>query len=239
MRHNNMVGRLFCLPLLFVCLLLPLLSACGGSNGPGNVTIQQVPKSRIVYVAIGASDTFGIGADDPLNDNWPNDLAGLLGSQVRVVNLGIPGANASNALHAELPIAIAAHPSLVTIWLAVNDLDNQVPVATYEQNLDQLIGKLQQADPHVRIAVANVPNLAYVPHFQSWNQQTLKTQIAAYNTAIATVVQRHHVLLVNLYQLWQELANHPEYISGDGFHPSTLGYAQLAQIFYNVLQSKS
>ena len=53
-----------------------------------------------MYVAIGASDTFGIGAGDPLNDNWPNDLAGLLGSQVRVVNLGIPGADASNALQA-------------------------------------------------------------------------------------------------------------------------------------------
>ena len=233
-----MLGRVFCPTILFFCLLLPLLSACGGS-GLGNVTLQPVPKSRIVYVAIGASDTFGIGANDPLNDNWPNDLAGLLGSQVRVVNLGIPGADVSNALQAELPIAIAAHPTLVTIWLAVNDLDNKVPVATYEQNLNQLISKLQQADPQARMAVANVPNLAYVPHFQSWNQQTLKTQIAAYNAAIANVVQQHHVLLVNLYQLWQELANHPEYISSDGFHPSTLGYTRIAQIFYNVLQSKA
>ena len=33
------------------------------------------------------------------------------------------------------------------------------------------------------------------------------------------------------------LRRHPEYISGDGFHPSTLGYAKLAELFYQTLKS--
>lgn len=237
--QHKLLGPLLCPTTLLFCLLTILLSACGNTTGPGKLTLQQAPANQLVYVALGASDTFGIGAEDPTTENWPADLAALLGPQVRVVNLGIPNIDAARALHSELPVAIAAHPQLVTIWLAVNDLADQVPIASYEQSLDQIVGQLQQADPGVRIAVANVPDLIYLPHFQSWNQQALLAQISAYNAAIAAVTQRHHVLLVDLYQRWQELATHPEYISDDGFHPSTLGYARLAQIFYSVLQSKS
>ena len=58
----------------------------------------------------------------------------------------------------------------------------------------------------------------------------------SYNTAIATVVAQHHVILVDLYQQWTELRHHPEYISGDGLHPSTLGYTQIAELFYQSLR---
>jgi lysophospholipase L1-like esterase len=51
-----------------------------------------------------------------------------------------------------------------------------------------------------------------------------------WNQVIATVVQRHHAVLVDLFQAG--LAGHPEYISGDGFHPSDAGYKRLADLFW-------
>jgi lysophospholipase L1-like esterase len=238
--NMHALGQMLCPKILFFCLLLPLLAACNdGTTGASVLSVQQTPKSRLIYVAIGASDTFGLGADDPQSESWPADLASMLGSDTRLVNLGIPGVTAANALQVELPVALDAHPTLVTIWLAVNDLADHVPIADYTRDLDQLLSRFQAADPQVRIAVANVPDLTYVPHFQTWDQQMLQAQIAAYNTAIASIVQRHHVLLVNLHQDWKELADHPEYISDDGFHPSTLGYQRIAEIFYSVLQQHS
>ena len=37
---------------------------------------------------------------------------------------------------------------------------------------------------------------------------------------------------VQRMEAWREVADHPEYISSDGFHPSTLGYQRLATMFY-------
>lgn len=222
-------------PLLFLltsCAFLP-----GKPQGSNQLAIQQTPKARLTYVAIGASDTFGTGTDDPQNESWPADLALKLGSGVRFINLGIPGIHAREALQVELPVAIDARPDLVTVWLAVNDLADHVPTDSYARDLDTLLGYLQKALPHARIAVANVPDLTLLPRFRSANISALRSQITAYNTAIATVVARHHTILVDLYSRWSELANHPEYISNDGFHPNALGYTRIAQIFSMVLSS--
>jgi lysophospholipase L1-like esterase len=39
---------------------------------------------------------------------------------------------------------------------------------------------------------------------------------------------------VNLYSRWREIAQHPEYLSADGFHPSSEGYQALADVFGEV-----
>jgi lysophospholipase L1-like esterase len=233
--------KIHILPLLSLCFLLLFLVGCNTSttsNGAGSpVTVQQVPHARLTYVAIGASDTFGVGADDPQTENWPTDLSSKLGSDVNLINLGIPAITAHQALNLELPIAIDAHPNLVTIWLAVNDIIDKVPLSDYSQNLDQLLTRLQAADPGVHIVVGNVPDLTILPYFSSLDQVQLAQTVRRYNTSIASIVGRHHAILVNIFQQWQVLRSHPEYISDDGLHPSTLGYTQLAELFYQALQA--
>ena len=188
-------------------------------------------------MAIGASDTFGVGADDPQTENWPTDLASKLGSDVNLINLGVPGITAHQALSVELPIAIDAHPNLVTIWLAVNDIIDKVPLTNYSQDLDRVLTRLQAADPGVQIVVGNVPDLTILPYFSSFDQVQLAQTVRGYNAAIASIVARHHAILVNIFQQWQVLRSHSEYISGDGLHPSTLGYTHLAELFYQALQA--
>lgn len=218
-----------------VCCFLFFCVACNPFSTQNAPTIVlQAPAAKLTYVAIGASDTYGVGADDPQTQNWPADLSTLLGQRVHLINLGVPNIDVHAALGVELPIALDAHPDLVTVWLAVNDLADNVPVASYGHDLDLLLTRLQVAVPHARIAVANVPDLTLLPRFKSYAVHTLHTQILAYNTVIASIVARHSALLVNLYQ--SDLAQHPEYISSDGFHPSTIGYTQVAQLFYQVLK---
>jgi len=222
-----------------LCFVVAFLVSCDASSSGGigahQLVVQQAPKARLTYVAIGASDTFGIGAEDPQTENWPTNLAAALGSGVHLVNLGIPGISLHQALNVEVPVALDAHPNLVTVWLAVNDLANNVPLGSYSHDLDLLLSRIQAGAPHARIAVANVPDLTLLPYFSADDPQMLYTQIQAYNTAIASIVKRHHAILVDLYRQWPELRNHPEYISNDGLHPSTLGYTQIALLFYQAL----
>jgi acyl-CoA thioesterase I len=226
-----------------LCFLLLFLGSCGSlpgesqQSGSRSLVIQQPAKARLTYVAIGASDTFGIGADDPETQNWPSDLAMLLGPGVHLINLGIPGVVLHQALDAEVPVAIDAHPNLITIWLAVNDLGNDVPINSYASDLDLLLSRLQRGATQARIVIANVPDLRLVPYFSYIDSQALYARVQDYNAVIAAAVKRHHVILIDLFSRWQELRQHPEYISGDGFHPSTLGYAKLAELFYQTLKS--
>lgn len=236
-KHKARVRFFLYVPLLVLSLYL---SACAlwpeEPKLPGKLLVEQTQRARITYVAIGASDAYGTGTSDPDKQNWPVDLAQNLGSGNHLVNLGIPGIQVHDALNVELPVAIDARPDLVTIWLAVNDLIGNVPVSQYSQDLDLLLSRLQAAAPHALILVANVPNLVLLPRFQQTDTQSLLTRIASYNTAIAGIVESHHVVLVDLYQQSQVLVGHPEYISSDGFHLNARGYSQLAMIFYATLQ---
>ena len=63
------------------------------SNGKSNV--QQA--ATLTYVAVGASDAFGVGTGDPSHDNWPTVLSHDLGGSVHLVNLGIPGITVEGA----------------------------------------------------------------------------------------------------------------------------------------------
>jgi len=76
-----------------------------------------------------------------------------------------------------------------------------------------------------------------VPYFSYIDSQTLYTRVQNYNAVIAAALKRQHVILVDIFSRWHELRQHPEYLSGDGFHPSTLGYAKLAELFYQTLKS--
>src|SRR5258708_37079402 len=87
------------------------------------------------YVALGASGACGIGTSAPETDNWPAVLALQLGADTHLVNLGVPGTTLSQALTAQLPVAVDAPPHVVTGWLAVHDLLPRVPLAPYTPGL--------------------------------------------------------------------------------------------------------
>jgi lysophospholipase L1-like esterase len=187
-------------------------------------------------VAIGASDTFGIGTSDPYTDNWPTDLAYKLSQKVHLINLGIPGITLHDALNLELPVALDSHPELVTIWLGVNDIATTVPVTSYSHDLDVMLTRLESQTPSAHILIANIPDLTLLPYFASYNQQGLHHIIDDYNATIAQEAHLHHAILVNLSQQNYNLRDHPEYISNDGLHPTDLGYLQIAELFYKSLQ---
>jgi acyl-CoA thioesterase I len=227
---------------LSLCLFLLVSAGCAKDTttvaGLSSRTTSHQPNAKLTaYVAIGASDTFGIGTENPYDENWPTDLAALLGpSHIHLINLGIPDITTHDALRLELPVALDSHPDLVTIWLGVNDIVAKVPVNNYANDLNTLLTRLRANAPHARIAIANIPDLTLLPFFAQVDQQVLSQQIQAYNTVIASNARQHQAILVDLTQQNYNLQTHPEYISDDGLHPTDIGYQQLAKLFYQALQ---
>lgn len=193
-----------------------------------------VASRPLVYVALGASDTVGVGAAGP-EESWVAQLARKLPSGSRLVNLGISGIKLHGALNDELPVAVDAQPDLVTIWLAVNDLNGRVPLEQYEGDLDTMLTALTTRT-HARIAVANVPDLSLIPAYGGIDRSLLVGEIDRWNDVILRQTEKHGATLIDLRSTWKELAVHPEYVGLDGFHPSAEGYGRLADLFYAGLR---
>jgi acyl-CoA thioesterase I len=211
----------------------PLISTVLGVLAVAVLTIGCSPPvvaaTPMTYVAIGASDAVGVGAASPEHEGWVPRLGAQLGSDVRVVNLGISGSTLAQALKEQVEPAVDAQPELVTIWLAVNDLNARVPLTRYEADLDRLLATVSQDGRCV--LVGNVPDLTRAPAYARVDPQVLRATIQEWNSVIGSVVSRHGARLVDLDARWKELTERPELISADGFHPSSEGYELLATLF--------
>jgi acyl-CoA thioesterase I len=244
-------ARFTYLPLLIAVILL---SSCAGGATSSTVTRPftpgtqstpvlsmpkiHLPSGPITYVALGASDAVGVGSNQPATQGYVPLLFKRLPAGSHLLDLGISGIHLHEALTEELPVALSTSPQLVTIWLVANDFVAGVTYNNYIRDLQTLLAQLH-TQTHAAIVMANLPDLSAVPFFASSTaaqKKQMHSTIAQWNAGIATLAARYGVTLVDLFGSNSQLTSHPEYISGDGFHPSTLGYAQLAKLFWQAIQ---
>ena len=225
------------------------LSACSTTPVAGNRPSAPAP-TPIVYATIGASETYGIGATDRYRQAWPqiffNDV---LPRSAVLYNFGIPGATTAQALHDEVPAAVAIHPTVVTVWLNVNDLIRGVSAADYEAQLRQLLHSVRRGG-RTQVLVANTPDLGQLPAYRAClpnapaggpaclipdglvpTPPAVAATVDAYNAAISQAASQEGATLVDLHLNAAQLSQHPEWLSADGFHPSAQGYAVIAKLF--------
>ncbi len=226
-----------------------ILAACSGSGG-GQRTIVGSPitAAPVVYVAVGASETEGVGTEEPLLQAWPRVLWQEALSGALYYGLGVSGSSTAQALAEQVPEAVAAAPDVATVWLNVNDLIQGVPTATYETELRDLVHRLRRGGA-TQVLVATTPRLDTLPAYLACRPAStspqaclvpagipvpspgaVRTAVAAYNRAIRSVVQEEGAILVDLTVLG-DASDHPEYVSEDGFHPSAAGAVAVAAAF--------
>jgi lysophospholipase L1-like esterase len=210
-----------------------------------------------VYVAVGASETVGIGAEVPLREAWPRVLFRTAMPENTVfVNLGIPGATVAQALQQELPHAVELKPTIVTVWLNVNDIIAGVTAVEYERDLGTLVHELRRGGA-TRVLVANTPPIDRLPAYLACRPnppatappcrrdallpppEAVNAIVDDYNAATARVVDREGANLVDLHALGmaaRESGIADALVSADGFHPNAGGYQAVATAFAEVLR---
>lgn len=189
------------------------------------------------YVAIGASDTVGVGAIDPRTGSWPARVAARLAPGTPYLNTGVSGSLAAQAVTEQVPATLRARPAIVTVWLAVNDLNAGLSPAAYREALDRLVGPLIRGT-EARIFIGNVPDLRAVPVYRTADQAALLALVTAYNRSIADVAATHpgRVIVVDLFDGSADLISSAT-VAPDGFHPSDDGYRLIAERFLAALRA--
>lgn len=238
-----------------------VVAGCSAGSGDAAPAHRRTAESRVtptspapparpeVYVAVGASETVGVGADDPATQAWPRVLHDRALPDTRFVDVGVSGATVRDALATQLPRALAADPDVATVWLAVNDALSLVPVADYETQLGNLVHALRQGG-RTEVLVANVPPLDRLPAYRAClpgsrvtkvscvlplvpSPGQVRATVATFNAAIARVARREGAVLVDLSGD-RSLAG---LTSDDGFHPSTRGHRVVARAFARALRA--
>ncbi|MGH9165511.1 MAG: SGNH/GDSL hydrolase family protein, partial [Acidimicrobiales bacterium] len=173
-------------------------------------------------------------------------------------NLGVAGATVAGALADQLPEALRLEPTLVTVWLNVNDLLRLVSASSYEDDLTGLLTGLRRGG-ETRVLVANTPPLDRLPVYLACRAATSATTpracplgevrsfpgpeavqaaVGAYNQAVARAAAAAGAEVVDLHALGLAAragGTEAALVSADGFHPSTAGYQAVAGAFAAAL----
>jgi acyl-CoA thioesterase-1 len=207
------------------------------------------------YVAVGASETVGVGADRPALEAWPEVLRRqVLRPDMGYVNVGVSGTTVAQAVQSQLPRALAARPALATVWLNVNDIVRLVLVRRYEQDLRTIVRALR--DLGAEVLVANTPPVEDFPVVQAClpnpppglrcplpirlpGPEPLIQFVEQYDAAVARVADDEGAVLVDLHSaaVTRRSGGLRSFFARDGFHPSTTGHEAIAEIFGSTLRS--
>ena len=127
---------------------------------------------------------------------------------------------------------------MVTVWLAVNDLNVPLDAVLYASAIRAVVDPLV-ATTQAFIFLGNVPDLRAVPAYAGRDPDALLARITTYNAALASLADRHfgRVFIVDLFTASADLM-HGTTVSSDGFHPSAAGYRLIADRFAQSLRAR-
>ena len=218
-----------------------------GTPGTASSAAPTTAAEPRVYVAVGASETVGVGADDPATEAWPRVLHDRELPGTRFVDVGVSGATVRDAIATQLGSALGADPDVVTVWLAVNDVLALEPVSDYERQLGALVHALRRGG-RTEVLVGNVPRLDRLPAYRACLPESsrpdvpcvlplapapaqVRALVRSFNAAIERVARREGAVVVDL----SGYRNLTGLTAADGFHPSTKGHRLVARAFAQAL----
>jgi acyl-CoA thioesterase I len=186
--------------------------------------------------ALGDSTGAGVGARQ---GSYVDRLFARLseaGRSFRLENFSESGATTSDVLHDEVGrIARGAH-GLVLIGIGANDLTSGTAPEVFRRQFEAVVAGVR-ARTDAPIVVSNVPDVSLAKAIQPAWRAPLTARVDAYNAVIAKVAHERNLVVFDLCALTrQTLPAHPEYLSGDGYHPSDRGYEAWAAGLWQVVR---
>jgi len=186
--------------------------------------MRKLPTGPLNYVALGDSTGAGLSARE--GGYVARIFQRLL--QVRpgskLTNLCSSGATTSDVLKEQVEVAVNVKANLITLGIGINDVGNGFTVEKFEQNYERILAQLVSGTDAV-IIVTNIPDISISPRIPPALRSGYQGRIMAFNQKLEEAASRIGVPVFDIYRITHdELPKHPEYLSGDGFHPSDKGY---------------
>lgn len=190
-------------------------------------------KTRLAV--LGDSIAWGQGAARERDRLGPRLAEGLAvrGIEVEVKTFAVPGAR-SSGLAAQVTSAVAWSPALSVVVIGANDLAHREPVALAVRALAEAVRRLREADAEVVVAPA--PDLSAVPHVPVFLREAVRAAGESLRQQQMVAVREEGGHLADPDQrASRAFATDPSLFSADLFHPSSAGYAVIADALLPAL----
>lgn len=194
---------------------------------------QGDPAVRLAV--LGDSIAWGQGATREQDRLAPRLAAGLAdrGHVVQTRVFAVPGAR-SRGLGAQVDLAAPWRPDLVAMVIGANDLTHLEPVEEAVAAQVDAVRRLRAAGAEVVLAPA--PDLSAVPHVPAALRDLVRRAGEAYRTRQVPAIVVVGGLVADPDQRGSHaFARDPSLFSGDRFHPSSAGYAVIADVLLPTL----
>ncbi|MET3961599.1 lysophospholipase L1-like esterase [Marmoricola sp. OAE513] len=178
---------------------------------------------------LGDSIAWGQGAARQQDRLAPRLEAGLsvrgFDAETRVY--AVPGAR-SSGLTSQVAAAQAWQPDLAVVVIGANDLTHLEATGLAVEALRTAVRSLRVAG--VEVVVAPAPDLSSVPHVPPFLRDTVRAASDAFRAqqVAAVLAEGGHVADADRYTA-RAFAADPALFSADRFHPSSAGYAVIAE----------
>lgn len=178
----------------------------------------------VKYVALGDSYTIGTSVEPELR--FPDQLTHREPRLELVANLGVDGYMTADLIRDELPAMNGLAPEFATLLIGVNDVVQDIPIATYEANLVDIFDVLLAALPADRIVAVSIPDYTLTPAGADYGDPTRKrAAIVEANGVMARLCLERGVAFVDIFDASSLAASDRSLVATDGLHPSGAQYA--------------
>lgn len=219
--------------LRFSYLLFIFFSSCGnmatqktesGENGKTAVesTAEEKGKSKVILF-FGNSLTAGMGLDP--NEAFPaliQEKVDSLQLSYKVVNAGLSGETTASGKN-RLGWVLNADIEVFVLELGANDGLRGIPLEETRNNLQEIIDRVQQKNPHTTIILAGMqipPNMG-----QDYTSE--------FKDIFPDLAKKNNIGLIPF--LLEDVAGNPELNQPDGIHPTADGQKIIANNIWPII----
>lgn len=199
--------------------------------------MAEPARAPLRFAVLGDSIAYGQGAARPADTPGERLVESLaladIAAELRV--FAVPGAK-SDALAGQVRAAVAWGADLALIIVGANDLIRLVPPPTAAAQLSDAVTALRAAA--VQVVVAPAPDLSAVPWVPPQFRALVQAGSGVLREAQTTVATAAGALVADVHtHTAPRFAATPALFSTDRFHPSSAGYAVIADALAPALHA--
>lgn len=213
--------------------------------------IKPKRSSKLTIVAFGDSITEGIHGGAYTSEAYPAFLEKMLQKEqidVQVINKGVPGETAPEALFRLQRDVVDLNPDIVLIMYGANDSyippDFNFPAVSVE-NFSKAISRMvdRLAELSIRTILMTTTPFAELDFFGIVEKDSLelnRQSLEAHLEEVGKITDEKQLQLIDNYKIWHQLDKTKSIIKDylpDGVHPNSKGNYLLAETIYQALMN--
>ncbi len=191
----------------------------------------QANKSAHMYSYLALGDSYTIGEQVPIHDNFPNQTVQLMRRQH--FDVADPVIIATTGWTTdELAAAIREHNiretfSFVTLLIGVNNQYRGRSIDNYRQEFIQLLDQaIVFANGNAQhVFVLSIPDWGVTPFAEGRDGQKIAKELDDYNAACKEIALDHKCQYLEITTSTRAHGHDKDYLAADGLHPSAKEYA--------------